>query len=919
MRTQLATLTVLLIALAALPALAAEPGGQPRPAFKDKPTVTKVPDKTEISFSVAGPTDVEVAILDGGGKVVRHLAAGVIGGPNPPPPPLVGALSQKLTWDGKADWNQAAGQGPFTVRVRLGMGIKFGKVIADSPYNFNETFCRGLAVDPANGDLYVLSTKTRDSGLYFLRVYDRAGGYLREIMPYPATVDSKSREVFGQVMAPGMEAQAPMNYHSTWPTFYPVADNPEGTRQMAIKLMAVHPSKDRVVLLAESFASLYRIGKSDGSAVADNLKFAEPLWAGKKLAGSAGVGPVMGAMAPDGKSIYFAGYAAGFKKGEKPNANWPSGRIYKTTIATGPAGANEYSTDTFADVALPADARPPEHGWNIWGDSQPLHGVAVAKDGTVYVCDSAGGKVWAFTAAGKPAGSADVPFAYCIAVNDKAGALYVLTRDGRTYGRSPKSLIKLASLKANVASAPTLTFPDRGGVLDPFLAVDPTGANPQIWVSGCVREESLLRIEDQGDKLTVVEDLADRPAAKTAAGFACRMDVDREADLVYVHNGWAHILRYNGQTGEYAGPVDKSGRAKPLIGSEFCIRRDGMIYLSGYGGNEGSFSGPWRRLNRDLTEAPLPDGRKEFSDRYGKMGGGYFGNMGSCVTPDGHLYFNGMFTFRINAVFEVNPDGSAGRCPRLRDAFKSANSKVAPEVTRGGFSGALVGYLQDQSGGVQVDQQGNIYVGVRILPRDFKLPDELAAVAKKYRHWGESLGSVIKVRPSGGGEVADAPLKPGDNYVIDKAWKYEFTVPEKFEDGIKLGFGQRLDWYTDPRNIHFEGGLRAYPILAPYSNQCACQTPRFDVDDYGRLIIPNALTCSVQVVDNEGNFITRFGSFGNADSAGPGSKIASPAIPLAYPVSAKASFKHIYVADSANRRVVRVDPVYAAEEVCEVK
>ena len=40
---------------------------------------------------------------------------------------------------------------------------------------------------------------------------------------------------------------------------------------------------------------------------------------------------------------------------------------------------------------------------------------------------------------------------------------------------------------------------------------------------------------------------------------------------------------------------------------------------------------------------------------------------------------------------------------------------------------------------------------------------------------------------------------------------------------------------------------------------------------------------------------------------------------MAYPVAVKASFKHIYVADSANRRVVRADPVYAAEETCAIK
>jgi hypothetical protein len=41
-------------------------------AFSSKPAVTKDGDKVKIAFTVAAPTDVEVAVLDSAGKVVRH-------------------------------------------------------------------------------------------------------------------------------------------------------------------------------------------------------------------------------------------------------------------------------------------------------------------------------------------------------------------------------------------------------------------------------------------------------------------------------------------------------------------------------------------------------------------------------------------------------------------------------------------------------------------------------------------------------------------------------------------------------------------------------------------------------------------------------------------------------------------------------
>ena len=120
------------------------------------------------------------------------------------------------------------------------------------------------------------------------------------------------------------------------------------------------------------------------------------------------------------------------------------------------------------------------------------------------------------------------------------------------------------------------------------------------------------------------------------------------------------------------------------------------------------------------------------------------------------------------------------------------------------------------------------------------------------------------------------------------------------------------------------GDPRAFPGLSPFSgfdrsDGCVCQTPRFDVDEFGRVYIPNALTCSVTVADDAGNEITQFGSYGNFDSQGPKSAISRPAIPLAYPVAVQVSQRHIYVADSANRRVVRVDVRWKAEATCAVK
>ena len=77
------------------------------------------------------------------------------------------------------------------------------------------------------------------------------------------------------------------------------------------------------------------------------------------------------------------------------------------------------------------------------------------------------------------------------------------------------------------------------------------------------------------------------------------------------------------------------------------------------------------------------------------------------------------------------------------------------------------------------------------------------------------------------------------------------------------------------------------------------------------------------MVDNAGNEILSFGSYGNFDSQYVSEKedgktplISSPAVPLAWPLGAGFSQTKIYVADMLNRRVVRMAIKYDVEAIC---
>ncbi len=134
--------------------------------------------------------------------------------------------------------------------------------------------------------------------------------------------------------------------------------------------------------------------------------------------------------------------------------------------------------------------------------------------------------------------------------------------------------------------------------------------------------------------------------------------------------------------------------------------------------------------------------------------------------------------------------------------------------------------------------------------------------------------------------------------------------------GIKMAIRNRY-----PKGPQFcEGAIKAYPGIGVmgggYGGGCRCRQPMFELDGWGRLFIPNAITFSVNVLDNEGNQIERFGHYANQDSQGDGetSLIKTPAVPLGWPEAVGVSHKAVYVADVLNRRIVRLKKVYAAEE-----
>ncbi|MFO7900369.1 MAG: hypothetical protein R6V58_15075, partial [Planctomycetota bacterium] len=99
------------------------------------------------------------------------------------------------------------------------------------------------------------------------------------------------------------------------------------------------------------------------------------------------------------------------------------------------------------------------------------------------------------------------------------------------------------------------------------------------------------------------------------------------------------------------------------------------------------------------------------------------------------------------------------------------------------------------------------------------------------------------------------------------------------------------------------------------------RTPRFGVDGYGRIYYPTSLLPRVSVIDNAGNTILRFGTYGNRDSMCglEGDIVPTKGVPMAWPNSVDATDDHIYVSDIVNIRLLRLAKTFAASETVDLE
>jgi hypothetical protein len=407
----------------------------------------------------------------------------------------------------------------------------------------------------------------------------------------------------------------------------------------------------------------------------------------------------------------------------------------------------------------------------------------------------------------------------------------------------------------------------------------------------------LTLITDQGNKLQ------GGPVDSDAGLFyPIHVAADPVNKRVYVHD----IFRSNRHLTvvPMEGPASRSRFAK---GTDMCVDGAGRVYvLNGYGTN--SFS------RYDAQGKPVPFAATGSNTVKCGTYRGYGPNLGMRgieVAPNGDIY-----------VFRSNNYG-------LKDGRVAVVDRFSPD---GKHRKTVVDGLGYGDCGLGVDARGNVYVGVNLKPAANPLPAAFRGKVSKgtWRFWKRGkrerpwdltyynpylfhLGSAMKFPPSGG-----------------KIWGHKSNdgrkrAPQDIWDPGKAPAGATayMDGYLGKR-LKVEGALWRYPEcgIVPSSNlrwgdpACCCLVSDLDADPYGRVYVPNAFRFTVDRLDTAGNLIERIGGYGNADSAGPKSRLPKPEIAFASPCHLDVAAGRLYVSDRVNQRITAIRFEWSAEKTC---
>jgi NHL repeat len=868
--------------------------------FTTRPTAARAGEKVKITFAVSRETDVAVFVLNARGKVIRHLVAGVLG--KNPPKPLKSGLSQALEWDGKADYGKKAEGGPFKARVAIGLGARYDKVVSSDRQSLSAIY--GLGVGP-RGTLYVL-TCTRGAvwqGPQIL-AFNRNGSYKRMIVPFPAGLKKEQLRGFSTINLEGRPA--PLVRDVVY-GLYPELKTPSPVS------LAVSPDGDRLYI---PLGRKWKTGRQPaGIAVVDaeggcpEDRFALNLdLPGRKNMFQAYTGIVVSS---DGKHAFLSGLSF---TGKKRTPGQPA--VFRVSLPSR-TGCKPFFGD-------PARAGK---GKTHLGSPR---GLATDGKGRLYVADHANNRVVIISEKdGIFIDEFEVSKPDYVGVDSKAGTVYVSSL------MKTEAIVTKFRVTQDTKGAKELyrlSLPLRKRASRHTFALDTSIQPVVVWHGG---SRGLFRIEDLGGKFGEPTIISKRTFSGRSNPLGvpanCHLSVvvDRRRKEIYTRNspGGGLWLRYCEKTGKLEKVVVPKAVGGGGKGYQIVPHPDGNLY---------GLRWPFRFLKWDRNGKPIP-WESPISPPEGIRW--RYGSKGLVKLPPSTSFVRVCMVELPHTLGIRQSDGHS--FVFSRPWGESRSSKILHEYLPSGkrvSNDPVIWKASDAVVGPKFDAAGNIYVAEAVKPDDWLYPPELAAAfARKgianrtvvARVAINTYGSIVKFTPKGG---------MFETEIRHRSFVNPFKGQPKLAPGLKptkLQSFFRGKMY--PGKVI--GAEWVHPGIGHVGHfRCNCENVTFDVDEFGRVFFPDPILFQIRVIDTNGNALTRFGGYGNAENMGVESPVPDPKtgqlrpprhgerspfgepdIAFAWLVGVGVTDRYIYAGDSLNRRMLKLKMTYKADETCAIK
>ncbi|MCX7591232.1 MAG: hypothetical protein N2255_06340 [Kiritimatiellae bacterium] len=858
--------------------------------FARKPEIFRTENQLTIRFGLNRPCDVAIYIENAQGRVVRHLAAGLLG-ENAPAPLKPASLEQTLDWDFKDDLGRSIPPDSYRVRICAGLRINHAEPVF-APHSGPNCLggVSGLATGP-EGRLYVLSHRGGRGrphwrGTMLVHVFRRDGSYEKTIKPPPAWLDEKNLKPIG-AFRDNKQNLTPLLFHPWSMSFYPYMDLPHQpvVTDDGHLLLAVAPiwpkrgASDRPWtrdMNPKPGAHIAAIDSEGGIPYES--------YAGPPLLGEISFEFPYLAVGSGGKKLYVTGL------GKNTHA------IYVVPLPErGPADL------FFGDPGAPGN------------DDRHLNkpsGLACDGQGHLFVADSENNRVIVISEeTRKSVGKIDVDSPRWVGVHRRLGHLYVHSGQTLVKFRDWRSVTKVCALDLKTIPAPVSPSSGYYKHWRTTFALDDTQEPPVIWIGQNMGPRALLRCEDLGDSFSAptVPDYYNSPSFWNLSADPERQKVAVRTVGPEVGAEWSHTLSILAEQSGAIRVVDPKRASQGLRGP--AMTHPGGIYRLGPGElifcmgvcdsiSRHDASGKW--LPYEGTEGFVHTTNEK---RAGLMENPWTGQSG--WTRD----------FWVDSQTNVYVHRRLGEHPVSIDVYDGSTGKfkrtAIPSISRNAF-------------GPRVDAQGAIYVAEAVKPGTDLYPSEFAEhiSGRPNEYWYVWMyGSLIKFGPEGGGV-----WWPRDEDGTFHAQEALQNLPQHLQKQPVTGcHGGRLD-----RRTILQGARWCHFGFSHVSQKplCHCIGTDFDVDGFGRVFYPDLLRFCVHVLDTNGNELLRFGAYGNQDSCGTESYVrdprsgvlrprrkddppdlpvpgSQPTIAFAWIIGLAVTDRYVYVADELNQRVLR--------------